>query len=245
MSIKNFILKIDKECTRLLKKKIIVNENSFTAVFTIKIYEKLYKHYNTYAFVLEQKHEKRLGCDAIIIIKKNNCFCLGFWEAKRLRKSWDKFEKKNGISHFTKQIRIQDRNKGFCFWEMFYNDKIKFKKFKDDCSFCVWKKDMLSINDSIFLNKSCWNDKYLLDLEKLGKGKNIKQILQELTINCCKNIDNKQNDSKNNEFSFKQGDKIFKVPFYNFEIKNNKQIKCFLDEYGLTSYIFIDLDTLN
>jgi len=240
MFVKQSILKIDQECTSLFKKRVIVNENSFTAIFTVKIYEKFSKLYrNVYSLVLSQQNEKKLGCDAVIIFKKENCFCVGFWEAKVLREKWD--YKKQQKSHFGEQIKKQNVYTGLCFWEMFYNQRLIFNNFSNDRSFCVWKNDISLINDRIYLRGDAWKDSDLLAIAKSGSGKDIEQILKDLMEHCCKN--KMSYDENKKSFSIQLDNENIDIPFYS-SVEDINLIREFLKKCGLLSYLFIDLDNI-
>lgn len=234
MGINEHILKIDKECSKHLKKGVIVNENSFTAILTIKIYEQLHeKGVPCYAKVLPRNQEEKYGCDAIIVIKEEYGYCVGFWEAKLPRKgvSWDRLH--NGVSHFKKQIAIQNKNK-LCSWEVFYNDgSISDNTFVNtlESSLCVWRDDIETFqnNNSIKL----WNNKHLRGIS--NKGKNFADILKDMAL--C--IRNKQVINKSDYVEIITEENKTTVPIYKSK-ESQREIADFMIRNGLISYIYLD-----
>jgi hypothetical protein len=219
------ILEIDKECTKYLKSDIIINENSFTAVLTIKIYETISSK-SCYATVLPRNAEEKFGCDAIIIIKIKDELYAGFWEAKlpRLNHDWNKKEKTG--YHFEKQLRLQ-KNYNLCSWEVFYNNGSMNFSETPDSSLCIWRKDIESFQKKHGFKK--WDNRWLLQASSLGK--NFEKILDEMANRC---IPWKKSEESNTIVN----DLQISIPIYNME--NQKEIHNFMRKNGLVSYIYIE-----
>jgi hypothetical protein len=104
------------------------------------------------SFVLQPKTERKIGCDAAIILANNKaqefkvcCFEAKLPRLKTPKKSWDSKQQKIKLSHFSEQIKKQTHvSNKFAVWEMFYCE-YDFKKqpsfMNDRKSSCIWHQD--------------------------------------------------------------------------------------------------------
>lgn len=176
------ILDIDKNCTELLRKGVIIKEDAFTSNFIVKNYE-------DGNFVIKgirntkPAEEQKLGCDGMIILKSKERYGIGFWEAKLPKKnSWDYKEhnpQKYGYQyHFNKQMFLQQKA-GVHSWEMFYNNgELVFNNDFLDKTLCVWRNDIFNQKHDYK-----WDAKALESFvfKNPLKCKNIKEILDGLS----------------------------------------------------------------
>ncbi|BAU64145.1 hypothetical protein STA3757_15150 [Stanieria sp. NIES-3757] len=155
---------------------LIANENDYTSNLTSTIRRQINSKNRSYlkatSLVLKPRFERKLGCDASIILSNTKEFKVCLFEAKLLRlsqyqDSWDYVQRKTGQSHFSGQVQRQlSVSNIFAVWEMFYCDYPFGKQpnwMNSNTSSCVWHSEAYSKVQGR-TNSTRWTDMELEDL---------------------------------------------------------------------------------
>ncbi len=164
--------------------------------------------------VNDPDHEKKFGCDSMIVFRVNDEIKVGLFEAKwprvikKPKYRWDYAQKSNKRSHFTDQILRQARWTNYAaIWEMFlYEEKVgtlncPFDKYASTCVRHNFAKAFVRKTPSL---KIVWNNIDLTDLIQSAQTSsfngtnqtNIKDIVLDiLTCKFGKAIDIKPGDT--------------------------------------------------
>lgn len=121
-------------------------------------------------------HERKFGCDSMIVFKVSNKIKVGLFEAKWARVikdpkfHWDYTQKTTKTSHFTNQIERQSKwTNHAAIWEMFfYEEKVGIfsPPFDTNASTCVRHKFAHDLIDCTPSLQTIWNDTDLITLIK-------------------------------------------------------------------------------
>jgi hypothetical protein len=179
----------DHKCRLDLSQSILVSERDYVSSLTKGIRD--FWHYRglpcfAHSQTLQTHHERRFGCDAIIVVKQNNTARICLFEAKWIRfdNRWDSFQGKSNISHFSHQLQRQSKwIKQAAIWELFivaHEPKKEPPHFDSWASTCIWHKDTYQFDKTYRSSKSLWTDSELEELvsSKSGKQNNLKSMLQ-------------------------------------------------------------------
>lgn len=133
---------------------IVVSENDYTSNFTGSLRREIHARaipgLSAKIQVLTPCAERDLGADACVILRNENEFKAGIFEAKWPRFSthvnaWDSRQKSSGRSHFNTQLQRQHLQKPYAaIWEMFYCEYpfgYQPSFMPNEGSACVWHDD--------------------------------------------------------------------------------------------------------
>jgi hypothetical protein len=217
-----------------------------------------------FAKVLSGHHERKFGCDSMLIFKVNNKIKIGLFEAKwpRILKNpsyqWDYTQKSTKTSHFTDQINRQSRwSKQAAIWEMFLLEEkvgVSRSPFDNNASSCVkhiYAKNMIDKNSSL---QTLWNNFDLINLIKSEQTlkyngtneTNLKSIIFDiLTCSFGEAIEIHSNDRTFNLISIDKEEKIT-CPIIQMENEDeNNYIENFMDLTNLSFLQQIDISFPN
>jgi|CXWL01.1.fsa_nt_gi hypothetical protein len=193
----NFAQFADKATRSDLVGGYIVSENDYTSNFTGALRRIINSNSTTglsaSSYLLLPPVERRIGCDAAIVITSNGHYKIAAFEAKYPRISqptyqWDYPQKSTGLSHFSGQLERQNRFAGIhAIFEMFYCE-LPFGQqppyMQSEVSSCVWHEDAVAFEASRVTPKKIWSSSELVGLLKAGQCP-IENILREV-CNCSR-----------------------------------------------------------
>lgn len=206
-------------------------------------------------------HERKFGCDSMIVFRVNNKIKVGLFEAKwpRVIKDpnyqWDYNQKSTKTSHFTNQILKQSKWTNYAaIWEMFfYEEKVGTfnRPFDKNASTCVRHSFANSLVSSTPSLQTIWNNNDLNNLIQSAQTTsfdgtnetNIKQIIVDiLTCNFGEPIDIGPNDRTFTLTSI-DNDEIAICPIISMSEDNgsNQIIESFMSENGLSFFQQINI----
>lgn len=258
----------DKSCRSDLCKGNIIDERDYVSNFTNRIRNNVSsKGFVSYARVLSGSEERRLGCDAIIVLKSTtqynqDKYKIGLFEAKWPRVThapdyaWDYHpQNMNNIpSHFSSQIQRQHSYRtNAVIWEMFFLELHPGKshqRFDIDGSSCVRHDPAYS--KMIAMGSNRWTNQDL-DNAMQNDCENIQHIVQDM-IMCQAGVpldddDNGtivlESESGSDDIDYDVPGKL-QIPVPILGIDDSfmaARADKFIKENGLQSYLYIDLNT--
>ncbi len=151
-----FAVLADKEARSDLVGGFITGENDYTSNFTGALRRNINSHTRTgltaVSYVLPNRAEQKMGCDATIVIRSGDQTKVMLFEAKLPRRvkpdAWDYTQKSNGDSHFSDQLKRQTpfANR-FAVFEMIYCEapfNQQVPEMHPYLSSCAWHRDALA-----------------------------------------------------------------------------------------------------
>lgn len=241
----------DHRCRLDLGKGVVVSERDYVSNLTKGIrdfwnYRKLpcFVHSQT----LSTQHEGRFGCDAMIVVKHNNAVRICLFEAKWIRcdKSWDSFQGKSGISHFSDQLQRQSKwRKQAAIWEFF----ILGQKLGDEppyfdswASTCIWHKDTYQFDKTYRSSTSLWKNSELEELVRSspGRQKNLRSMLQFV----CQSRNGTHIPISNGRVtvtSIDGTDEKVSIPA-TLQTLHDDLVDGFFEENGIANFLFLQID---
>lgn len=252
------IYRQDILCREELRNGVLVNERDYVTALTTGIRREFALGGQTmvHTQTLPGGAERRLGADAILVVKYEDKFKIAIFESKWPRAHnnnqypWDYLS--NGISHFTHQMERQANFIHlFAIWEMFfYEGPTGFDSppYDNLGSSCLLFPDAMnhSIDNGLRLN--LWNSNHLRTILR-HRGKSIYDILY-LFLTCrigktfSRNVSRKYN--QNEQLLFPELDFNVPIPMEiaNDYKKDDSAINNFMKSNGFEEYIFIDTNKL-
>lgn len=217
-----------------------------------------------FARVNSGHHERKFGCDSMIVFQVGEKVKVALFEAKWPRVkidphyNWDYYSKRKKVSHFTDQIERQAKwTKDAAIWEMFFyeeNVSVFNTPFDKNASTCIKHDYAKKYIDGPLRPTVIWDND---DLERLiiseqtpafnGENEtNLKQIVQEiLTCNYGNAIDVRPRD---NWFSIQSNDdQTARCPIIKFDNGEDdfQSIDGFMSENGLSFFQFLNIGRTN
>jgi hypothetical protein len=189
----HFAYLADKEARSDLFGGYIRDENDYTSNFTGALRRIINSYSQTglkaTSYMLDTTHERRMGCDATIILTAQNYSKVVCFEAKLPglnsgKVKWDYYQTSTGLSHFSDQLARQNSFLSkFAMFEMFYCDYPFTQQpqyMLDDVSSCIWHKDAYSFDQSRGTQQPWKNADLITMLQKGNHG--IDYILNEVCM---------------------------------------------------------------
>jgi len=230
---------------RFIRRLNLNNENHYTQLYAEYInmaFAGVLPHF-VYSSVLLPGHERKFGCDAIIIFQFGTEVKIGLFEAKwPFRNGWD-YPQNPNPSHFTNQLERQSKfDSEFAIWETFYDSRKLPNSFilNNTGSMCAWHKETLNFQKASVISR-IWTT---IDVASLmgQNGLNIYQIIYSILM--CKKGKKHNTLGLNSvvvELKDQYSEEIPIPSIYDSDIKENQKILSFVEESGLGLYLAIDL----
>ena len=167
----------DKETRSDLANGYIRDENDYTSNFTGTLRRNINSHCRSglkaESFMLNTSEERRMGCDATIIIGTHDVFKIAVFEAKlpwkdgKYRANWDYEQTAAGLSHYSDQLDRQSHLMNMAVFEMFYCG-FEFGKqpqhLQNEGSSCVWHHKAITFDKNRAKPKVSWKEAELIGL---------------------------------------------------------------------------------
>ncbi|MCT7952996.1 hypothetical protein NG798_24670 [Ancylothrix sp. C2] len=242
----------DRRCRLDLYNNVLVSERDYVSNLTKGIRDFWqYRQLPCFAYsqTLLTHHERKFGCDAMLVVKYKDAARICLFEAKRIRfdNSWDSLQN-SGISHFSDQLRRQSKwIKQAAIWEFFILGKKPGKKepphFDSWASTCIWHKDTFQFDKAYRDSNLLWKDSELKELVgsiRPGKPKNLISML----LTACQ-------DKRGNYMPISNGrvtltssdgtDESVSIPA-TLQALDNLNLDVFCGENGIAHFLFIEID---
>lgn len=239
----------DRRCRLDLYNSVVVGERDYVSNLTKGIRD--FWRYRglpcfSYSQTLSTHHEGKFGCDAMIVVKHKNAARICLFEAKWIRfdKSWDSFQKKSGISHFSDQLQRQSKwIKQAAIWEFFILGEKPGKEpphFDSWASTCIWHKDTYQFDKAYRDSKLLWKDSELEELVRSspGKQKNLMSMLQT----ACQHKKGNYLPISNGRVTLTSLDGTDRRVSIPATLQALDNLDGFCDENGIANFLFIEID---
>lgn len=206
-------------------------------------------------------HERKFGCDSMLVFKVKNKIKVGLFEAKWPRLiinpsyQWDYTQKSSKSSHFTNQIERQAKwTNQAAIWEMFfYEEKVGVfnSPFDKKASTCIRHKFAKTFVNTTPSLQTIWNNSDLINLIKSEQTAafngtnetNLKTIIFDiLTCSFGKSISVKPHDRSYTLISNNEEERV-KCPIINMTTDDglNQTIESFMAENGISFFQQVDI----
>lgn len=234
-------------------------------IFNKFMFEKIKFHSKWFSKVNSGHHERKFGCDGMIVFRVDNKIKVGLFEAKwpRVIKDqkyqWDYTQKSTKTSHFTNQILRQSKwTSCAAIWEMFfYEQKVGVfdSPFDKNASSCIKHEYANALVTSTPSLQTIWNNDDLITLISSAQTSaydgtneaNIEQIIYDiLTCSFGNPIDISSSDKT---FILKSidGNESASCPIISMsdDKSEDQYIEGFMTENGLSFFQQLDISTSN
>jgi hypothetical protein len=168
--------KVDENCRLELNTRVISDERDYVSNLTkgIRDYWQFSRlpHF-LHSQTLPRPQESKFGCDAAIVVRYDNKAKVCLFEAKWPRlsdesHSWDSLQQRTKISHFSDQLRRQQRwSREAAIWELFIHEHAfgdQPNGHEGSASTCIWHRDAFPFDNTYRNVKDLWTDSDLTTL---------------------------------------------------------------------------------
>ena len=242
---------VDRSVRSDLCDKKVVDERDYVSNLTAGIRKIWATHglpNHAHSQTLDKLKENVFGCDAMILLRRENQAKVCLFEAKlpkldSPRLSWDSIQKSSKISHFSDQLRRQSKwVEQAAIWESFIHEwppGEKRKGFDAWGSTCFWHEDTYSFDKISRDPAKTWKSSDLLALSTSvsRRGRNLRTML--LSAAQCRQGSYLRIDNGRVSLASSDGDQIIEVPA-SFETVADG-IEEFVERLHLRNFLYLSL----